>query len=184
MNGVRVAGWDDSEVAFTLEVGSFRSTQKNNRARPARAQYSLQLWAENFVRPRPAPDEAVAFWRPPPNSADPKPRREVFLVERFVRVQLHRPLQQRLLSLGVVWVRHAAVYWAHGGALLFVVVANALGAARGVNHVDVVAFADGLVGALGLAGTTVDALFADHGGHSVSPWAVSTADRPAGLSSA
>src|SRR5690606_41982152 len=58
----------------------------------------------------------------------------------------------------------------HGLASLVLVEPDALGAQIGIDHIDLFALGDGLVGALGLASATVDALFGDMGGHlGVSP---------------
>ena len=59
----------------------------------------------------------------------------------------------RMLGIG-----QAALDRAHGLAGLVVVEADALGAELGVDHVDLVALADRLVRALGLARAAVDAI--------------------------
>jgi hypothetical protein len=70
--------------------------------------------------------------------------------------------QLRLLSIGI---GQAGVDGAHRGALLGVVKAHALGAARGVDHVEGLTRRDRLVGTDGLAGPAVDAVVDDERGH-------------------
>src|SRR6185503_600723 len=56
----------------------------------------------------------------------------------------------------------------HGLAGFVIVEADALGAELRIDHIDVFALADRLVGALGLAGAAVDALFGDVSRHFLS----------------
>src|ERR1700737_931566 len=85
--------------------------------------------------------------------------------ELLVRMQLLRALEERGLGLGDVGVGNAAIHRAHGGAGLPVLEADAFGAELWIDHEDVLALADRLVGTLGLAGPTVDALLRDHRRH-------------------
>ena len=85
--------------------------------------------------------------------------------ELFVRVKLAGAVEQGLGVFLVVRIRQTALHRAHRLAGFVVVECNALGAQSRIDDVDVVALADRLVRALGLAGTAVDALFCDVGGH-------------------
>src|SRR5215813_4907962 len=88
--------------------------------------------------------------------------------------------EELLLGLRVVRIRNAAVDGTHGGALLLVEEADALGALLGNNVIDLLrdgrmalavvlprrtALVDRRVGAFRLAGAAVDALLGDHRRH-------------------
>jgi len=64
-------------------------------------------------------------------------------------------------------VRDGGTDWAGVSALRFVEAADAFSAACGVDDVLAVAFADGLVGALGLAGAAGDAIIGNLVSHFV-----------------
>src|SRR6266849_6628590 len=83
----------------------------------------------------------------------------------LVGVEAPGPLVEHLLRLDDGRIRDAAVDRAHRRASFLLVEANALGAELGIDHEDVLALADGLVGTLGLAGAAVDALHGDQGRH-------------------
>src|SRR5690606_14233454 len=80
-------------------------------------------------------------------------------------MQAQRALDERLFGLDVVGIGKTALDGTDGLASLLLVKANALGAELRVDDIDLVAFGDRLVGALGLAGPAVDAVFGDVGGH-------------------
>ena len=87
------------------------------------------------------------------------------LGELLVRVQLLGAAEEVLFGFDVVRIGDAALDRAHRLARLVVVEADALGAQVRIDHVDVVALGDRLVGALRLAGAAVDALLGNHRGH-------------------
>src|SRR5437588_10286433 len=67
------------------------------------------------------------------------------------------PLVQRRFRLDDVRIRDAAVHRAHRRARLLLVEADALGAQLRIDHEDVLALADRLIGALRHTGAAVDA---------------------------
>jgi len=66
-------------------------------------------------------------------------------------MQLLGATEQRFLGLGIVGIGDAAFDRADGLARLVVVEADALGAKVGIDYVNIIAFADGLVRAFRLA---------------------------------
>ena len=110
----------------------------------------------------------------------PEARRRV-VADRELGVQHARTIEQDLVGLRDVGVRHAAIDGTDGGARLLVVEADALGALLRDDVEDVVrqrrmhravrrlpldaALVDGGVRALGLAGPAVDAFTGDHRRH-------------------
>src|SRR3954468_13741555 len=84
-------------------------------------------------------------------------------------MELLRAREQVRFRLRIAGVGDAAVDRAHRGAGLLVVEADALGAERRVDDEDVLALADRLVRALGLAGPAIDAFLGDDGRHFRSP---------------
>jgi hypothetical protein len=76
---------------------------------------------------------------------------------------------QLLLGLLVIGVLEDAVDRAHLDTLGSLVVADALGTEIGVDDIDLVALADGAVGAFGLAHVTVDAFVSDVKRHGETP---------------
>ena len=80
-------------------------------------------------------------------------------------MQLNRALEKKLFALGALRVGETTLDGTDGLTGLVVEEPNALGAQVRVDHIDVVALADCLVGALGLTGTAVDAVAGDVGGH-------------------
>src|SRR5687768_12996980 len=112
--------------------------------------------------------------RPPRATTRARPRRRELLAEAgevggqyverrelLVGVQLLGAIEERDLGLLVARIGQAALDGTHGLAGLVVMEADALGAQRRIDHVDVVALGDRLVRALRLAGAAVDALFGD-----------------------
>src|SRR5438093_601781 len=85
--------------------------------------------------------------------------------ELLVGVQAERAIVEHLLGLDDVGIRDAAVDRANRRAGLLIVEADALGAQLRIDDEDVLALADGLVRALGLARPAVDALHGDEGRH-------------------
>src|SRR6185312_8400256 len=73
--------------------------------------------------------------------------------------------QQRIARLDVIRIVGDAVDRADLAALRRVEMADALGAARGIDHVDLLALRDRVVRALGLANVAVDALVGDDERH-------------------
>src|ERR1051325_7918567 len=73
---------------------------------------------------------------------------------------------ERVLALHVVGIGHAAIDRAHRGAGFVVVKPDAFGAEQRVDDVELLALADRVVGAFGLACPAVDALACDHRRHS------------------
>ena len=80
-------------------------------------------------------------------------------------MQIDGALQKKLLALGKLWIRKTTLDRTHSLTSLVIEETNALGAEVRVDHIDVVALADGLVRALGLACTAVDAIAGDVGRH-------------------
>src|SRR6185437_840270 len=87
------------------------------------------------------------------------------VAERLVGVERLGARDERLLGLLVVRIREAALDGADRLAGLVIVKSHALGAELRIDDVDVVALADRLVRALGLASPAVDAFFGDVSGH-------------------
>src|SRR5205085_7774871 len=85
--------------------------------------------------------------------------------EPLVGMDLLRAREEGLFALGNVRIGDAAVHRADRRAGFLVVEADALGAEHGIDDEDVLALADGLVGALRLASAAVDALLGDHRRH-------------------
>ena len=75
------------------------------------------------------------------------------------------PRHQLRLGLLAVRVRQAGIHRADPGTLLLLVEGDALGAAAVVDDVDLLAGADGLVGAHLHADPAADAVVHDDGGH-------------------
>ena len=80
-------------------------------------------------------------------------------------MDLFRAFEQNLFGLAIVRIGQAALDGADRLARLVVVESDALGTKLGIDHVDVFAFGDGFVRALGLAGSAVDAVGCDVGRH-------------------
>ena len=70
----------------------------------------------------------------------------------------NRPLEEELLFLPMIRVRKAALDRADGLTRFVIIEPDAFGAELGVDDVDLVTLADGLVRALGLASAAVDAV--------------------------
>jgi hypothetical protein len=88
------------------------------------------------------------------------------LLELFiVGMEIERALDERLLVLDVIRIRQTALDGTHRLASLVVVEADALRAELGIDDVDLLALADGLVRTLGLASAAVDAVCGDVGRH-------------------
>src|SRR4051812_16489832 len=83
----------------------------------------------------------------------------------LLRMELLSAFEEGALRLHVVRIRDAAIHGADGGAGLFVMEADALGAEGRIDDEDVLALADGLVRAFGLAGAAIDAFLGDDRGH-------------------
>src|SRR5262249_53233365 len=80
---------------------------------------------------------------------------------RVVGVELEGARQEDLFRLDDLRIGEAALHGADRLTRLVIVEADALGAELGIDHVDLVALADGLVGTLRLACAAVDAIFGD-----------------------
>jgi hypothetical protein len=80
-------------------------------------------------------------------------------------MELLSAFEEGALRLHVVRIRDAAIHGADGGAGLFVMEADALGAEGRIDDEDVLALADGLVRAFGLAGAAIDAFLGDDRRH-------------------
>ena len=80
-------------------------------------------------------------------------------------MQTHRPLEEKLLFFTMSGIGNAALDRADRLTSLVIVEADALCTKLGIDDVDLVTFADGFVGALGLAGTAIDAVGRDVRGH-------------------
>ena len=76
-------------------------------------------------------------------------------------MQAHRAGEELILGLDVLGVGQAALDRAHSLTSFVIVEPDALGAEVRIDDVDFVALADGLVRALRLAGTAVDAVVGD-----------------------
>src|SRR5262249_54874454 len=98
-----------------------------------------------------------------------KARRFRRQLEDPIRMQALRAFEQNLLGLDVVWIRNAALRRADGLAGLVRKESHALGAERGIDHVTVLAFANGVIRAFGDARVAEDAFVGDHRGHFNSP---------------
>src|SRR5262249_12337287 len=91
--------------------------------------------------------------------------RRILVAERLLGMERLGARDQRLLGLLVVRIGEAALDGANRLAGLVIVKSHALGAELRIDDVDVVALADRLVGALGLASPAVDAFVGDVSGH-------------------
>ena len=80
-------------------------------------------------------------------------------------METQRALDERRLGLDVLRVGQAALDGADGLTCLARVEADALRAEARVDHVDLRALLDGLVGAFGFAHIAIDAFVGDHQGH-------------------
>src|SRR5262249_56887202 len=76
---------------------------------------------------------------------------------------------QRFFGLDVVGIGDAAVNRAHSGARFVIMKADAFGAEQRVDHVELFALRDRVVGTLGLASAAVDTLARYHRGHAATP---------------
>lgn len=76
-------------------------------------------------------------------------------------------LEQSRLRLDTIGVRNAAFNGAHGLTGFLFMKADAFGAKFGVDYVNVVAFRDGFVRALGLASTAINAILSNFCGHGI-----------------
>jgi hypothetical protein len=74
-------------------------------------------------------------------------------------------LLQLLPGFLMVGIFGDALHRADGDALRGIEVADALGAATGIDDIDLHALGDGLIGAFRLADIAIDALVGDHQGH-------------------
>src|SRR4051812_23133139 len=98
-----------------------------------------------------------------PSILDTKARRELVLRGAglqllIVWVELEGALEKGVLFFADLGVREATLDRADCLAGLVVIEPDALGAQLGIDHVDLVAFADRLIRALGLARAAVDAV--------------------------
>ncbi len=82
-------------------------------------------------------------------------------------MQLDRSLDQKRFVLANLRIGQAALDGANRLTRFVVVEADAFRAQLRIDHVDLVAFADCLVGALRLASAAVDAVFGNVGSHGV-----------------
>ena len=83
----------------------------------------------------------------------------------IIRMETNRALEQHRLRFKMPRVRKAAFDGTYCLAGLVIVKPHTLGAKLGIDHIDLVAFADGFVRALWLARATVDAIGSDVGRH-------------------
>jgi len=74
-------------------------------------------------------------------------------------------LEEDVLDLRNIWIRKTTLDGTHSLTSLVIEEPNALCAEVRVDHIDIVALADCLVGALGLTCTAVDAIARDVGSH-------------------
>ena len=88
---------------------------------------------------------------------------------RVAGVELEGAVGEFFFRFHVFGIREAALHRAHGLTGFLLVEADALRAQVGVDDVDVVPLGDGVVRALGLAGSAVDAVVGDTCGHRCPP---------------